>query len=46
MKVAHLCASQIVQAGPLPLTFVSGEGILLATAEAEGLVVENPNSHP
>jgi hypothetical protein len=46
VKVAHLCASQVVQAGPLPLTFVCGDGILLVIAEAEGLVVENPNSHP
>jgi predicted nucleic acid-binding protein len=45
LATAWLANSQLVQAGLSPVTFVCADSILLAIAEAEGLVVENPNSH-
>ena len=46
LATAWLANSQIVQAGLSPLTFVCADGVLVAMPEAEGLVVESPNSHP
>ena len=37
---------QLVQAGKSPLTFVCADDRLLTIAQAEGLLVENPNHHP
>ena len=37
---------QLVQARRPPLTFVCADDRLLAIAQAEGLLVENPNHHP
>ncbi len=37
--------SQVLAAHGLTLTFVSGGGILLAAAQAEGLSTDNPSSH-
>lgn len=43
---AWLANERLVQAAQRPLTFVSADDRLLAIAQAEGLLTENPNHHP
>ncbi len=45
LATAEFSNEQLVQAGKPPLTFVCADDRLLAIAQAEGLLVENPNHH-
>ncbi len=45
LATVRLANEQLVQAGKSPLTFVCADDRLLAIAQAEGLLVENPNHH-
>ena len=42
---AWLANQKLVQAGRSPLTFVCADDRLIAIAQAEGLLTENPNHH-
>lgn len=46
LATAEFSNAQLVQARKPPLTFVCADDRLLAIAQAEGLLVENPNYHP
>lgn len=43
---ALMAQDTLVSTGLPPLTFLAADDRLLATAQAEGLATENPNSHP
>jgi len=43
---AWLANQRLVQAGRPPLTFICADDRLLAVAQAEGLLADNPNHHP
>jgi len=45
LATAEFSNEQLVQARKPPLTFVCADDRLLAIAQAEGLLVENPNHH-
>lgn len=40
------CGLRAAQSMTAPLTFVTGDSVLLAAANDEGLATDNPNSHP
>ncbi len=46
LATARLANEQLVQARKSPLTFVCADDRLLFIAQAEGLLIENPNHHP
>jgi len=37
---------ELIRAGQPPLTFVCADERLIAIAQAEGLLTDNPNHHP
>ncbi len=43
---AWLLNQELLRAGEPPLTFVCADDRLIAVAQAEGLLTENPNDHP
>ncbi|MBS1252395.1 MAG: hypothetical protein MAG451_01434 [Anaerolineales bacterium] len=46
MSVAWLLNQELLRVGEPPLTFVCADDRLIAVAQAEGLLTENPNAHP
>lgn len=46
LATASLAHQRLTQAGETPLVFVCADERLLAVAQAEGLVFENPNRYP
>ena len=46
LATAWLANREIVQAGLPPLTFLCADSALLEVARTEGLVVDDPSSHP
>jgi uncharacterized protein len=45
LSAAWLASERLVKAGEPPLTFICADDRLLASAQAEGMSVENPNHH-
>ena len=46
LATAWLANKQLVQGSQSPLTFICADDRLLTTAEAVGLLTDNPNRHP
>jgi hypothetical protein len=46
LAAARLANRELVNAGSPSLTFISADDRLLAIAQAEGLLTDNPNRHP
>ena len=45
LATAWLANRSLVQAGQSPLTFVCADDVLLSIAQAEGMLVDNPNNY-
>ncbi len=46
LATAWLANQKLIMARKSPLTFICADNRLVASAEAEGLLVENPNNYP
>jgi len=46
LATAWLLNQELLHAGEMPITFVCADNRLIAIAQAEGLLTENPNDHP
>jgi predicted nucleic acid-binding protein len=46
LATAWLANRELIQAGQSPLTFICADDHLIAIAQAEGLLTDNPHHHP
>jgi predicted nucleic acid-binding protein len=46
LATAWLANRELIQAGQSPLTFICADDPLIAIAQVEGLLTDNPNHHP